>query len=55
MEFDVIEALAWRFDAGELSGDQYLYCVDHERAVSLPPAGQDTSSVPTQLSGQTQG
>ena len=44
MEFDTIEALAWRFDAGELSGDEYLRRVDRERAVSLPPAGQDTSA-----------
>jgi hypothetical protein len=54
MEFDAIEALAWRFDVGELSGDEYLRCVDRERAVSLPPVGRDTSLVSTQLPGQAQ-
>ncbi|GAB3904337.1 hypothetical protein ACFQ1S_03670 [Kibdelosporangium lantanae] len=54
MEFDAIETLAWRFDAGELSGDEYLQCVDRERAISLPPTALDTPPVPAQLHGQAQ-
>ncbi|TCO64245.1 hypothetical protein EV192_1019 [Actinocrispum wychmicini] len=46
MHVDAIAALAWRFEAGQLSGDEYLRYVDLERATTLPPH-HDTTTVTT--------
>jgi hypothetical protein len=41
MHVDTIAMLAWQFETGQLSGDEYLRRVDLERAISLPPADHE--------------
>lgn len=47
MPLDTIACLAWLFEAGELSGDDFLRRVDLERAISLPPVAGDVSPTAT--------
>lgn len=47
MLWDSIEAVAARFESGQLSTAQYLWLVEQDRHLTLPPAALDNAAAPS--------